>query len=263
MPGHSSAALRAYPELACPVRGGEPNQRAPDVYCAGNEQTFAFLEDVLTEICQLFPGKYIHVGGDEVSKRTWRDCPLCQARMRQQDLQTLDALQSYFLKRIGQFLQTKDRSLVGWSEISRGELPAHATVMDWLGGGEELANHGYDVVRCPNTYCYFDYYQSKDRSSEPPASGAFLPLDRVYSFEPLPETVPPLNQSHILGAQANLWTEYVPSLGQAEYMMFPRLCALSEVVWSPQTVRDWNDFRRRLDQHCKRLDQLKVKYRKQ
>lgn len=262
MPGHSSAALMAYPEFACPVPELDQEKRAPDVYCAGNEKTFAFLEDVLSEICELFPGRYIHVGGDEVSKRTWRDCPLCQARLARENLKDLDGLETYFIKRISQFLQTKGRSLIGWSEISRGELPSHATVMDWLGGAAEVATHGYDVVRCPNTYCYFDYYQSRERSSEPPASGAYLPLERVYSFEPLPQGLAPSAQNHILGAQANLWTEYVPSLAQAEYMMFPRLCALAEVAWSPANRRDGNDFRQRLEQHLKRLDRLKVNYRK-
>ena len=260
MPGHSSAALTAYPEFACPVPDAA---RGPaDVYCAGNDNTFKFLEDVLTEVCELFPGRYIHIGGDEVSKRAWRECPLCQARVASEDLKTVNGLQSYFVRRMGSFLQSKGRSLLGWSEIGQGELQANATVMDWLGGGGEVATRGYAVVRCPNTNCYFDYYQSQDRSSEPPASGACLPLAQVYSFEPVPKTLAPQYQGRILGAQANLWTEYVPSLKEIEYMTFPRLCALAEVAWSPERTHNWSDFRRRLEVQCQRLDQLKVNYRK-
>jgi hexosaminidase len=262
MPGHSTAGLSAYPEFACPVVDRDGRLKAPDVYCAGNDKTFAFLEDVLTEICDLFPGKYIHIGGDEVSKRRWRECPLCEERIAHESLKNVEGLQNYFVKRIAGFLQSKDRSVIGWTEIAEGGLPDRTMVMDWLGKAAEIAGEGHDVVQCLNTYCYFDYYQSRERSGEPPASGAYLSLERVYSFEPIPEGLAPQHQVHILGTQANLWTEYIPSLTQAEYMMFPRLCALAEVAWSPRPEHAWSGFRRRLETHCKRLEQLGVNYRK-
>jgi len=261
MPGHSSAALAAYPEFACPA-SASGTQRSPDVYCAGNENSFNFVEDVLTEVCQLFPGKYIHIGGDEVSRRAWRACPLCQARITEEGLGRIDALQNYFVRRIAKFLESKERSVIGWSEINQGGLPTETTVMDWLGGAAEVARAGHDVVRCPNSYCYFDYYQARERASEPPASGAFLPLERVYSFEPIPEGLAAQYHIHVLGPQANLWTEYVPSLPQIEYMMFPRICAIAEVAWSPRTERHWGNFLNRLHTHCQRLSQLQVNYRK-
>jgi len=262
MPGHASAALLAFPEFACPQTGPPESRRAPDVYCAGNEETFAFLEAVLTEICELFPGKYIHIGGDEVSKRSWRQCPRCQARITREGLKDETGLQNYFERRIAQFLQSKDRRPIGWSEIGEGNLPSDVVIMDWLGGAANAARQGHDVVRCPNTYCYFDYYQSQVRSAEPPASGAYLPLEQVYSFEPLPAGLNGPAQAHILGPQANLWTEYIPSMKQAEYMSFPRLCALAEVAWSSPERRHWRDFSQRLEAHLKRLSQLGVNYRK-
>jgi hexosaminidase len=262
MPGHSSAALSAYPGFACPNAVTNAIGRAADVYCVGNENTFKFLEDVLTEVCDLFPGKYVHIGGDEVSKRSWRECPLCQERIAREELKSVEGLQIYFVQRIAKFLESKGRSVIGWSEISQGGLPPHVTVMDWLGAAADVASDDHDVVRCPNTYCYFDYYQSRDRGGEPPASGAYLPLERVYSFEPIPEGLSPQYQAHILGPQANLWTEYVPSLKQVEYMIFPRLCALAEVAWSPRESRDLGEFRHRLQMHCNRLAELGVTYRK-
>ena len=262
MPGHSTAALSAYPDLACPVADPSLSQRAPDVYCAGNENTFAFLQNVLAEVCDLFPGKYIHMGGDEVSKCRWRECPLCQERIAHEHLKSVEDLQSYFVHRIAHFLQSKGHSVIGWTEITEGGLPAGATVMDWLGKAAEIVSSGHNVVQCPNTYCYFDYYQSRERSGEPPASGAYLPLQRVYAFDPIPENLVPQYQLNVLGPQANLWTEYIPSLKQAQYMTFPRLCALAEVGWSPPQNRHWSDFLRRLETHCLRLDQLGVNYRK-
>jgi hexosaminidase len=262
MPGHASAALLAYPEFACPIAETNATPRAPDVYCAGNENTFKFLEDVLTEINDLFPGKYIHIGGDEVSKRSWRECPLCQALIVREGLNNVDGLQNYFERRIAKFLESKGRTAIGWSEIGQDGLPAQAAVMDWLGTAVGVVGAGHDVVRCPNTNCYFDYYQSRDRVDEPPASGAYLPLEQVYAFEPVPGGLAPQARAHILGAQANLWTEYIPSLKQAEYMTFPRLCALAEVAWSPASARNWRDFLRRLETHCRRLSELGVNYRK-
>jgi hexosaminidase len=261
LPGHSSAALQAYPEFTC---SGSLNPNRPaEVYCAGKEQTFEFLENVLAEVCDLFPGRYIHIGGDEVSKSYWKDCPQCQKRMQQEGLSKPEQVQAYFITRIAKFLATKDRVAIGWSEIQESKLPANVALMDWTGGGPEAAAQGHPVVMTPNTYCYFDYYQSRDRAGEPPAAGAYLPQDKVYSFEPIPAELVGPSKTNILGAQANLWTEYIPSLKQAEYMMFPRLCALSEVVWSTQTTRNENDFMRRLKVHLLRLDQLGVNYRKE
>lgn len=261
MPGHSSAALLAYPELTCL---GRPDLTRPaDVYCAGREETFQFIGNILEEVCSLFPGQYIHIGGDEVSKHYWRNCPLCQARMNQEGLKTPEELQSYFLHRVEKLLASKGRRAIGWSEIQQGGLPENTAVMDWIGGGAEAARAGHPVVMSPNTYCYFDYYQSRDRTDEPPASGAYLPLEKVYSFEPLPEGLDAQNRTNILGAQANLWTEFIPSLKQVEYMMFPRLCALAEVVWSPNEARKPEDFSRRLKRHLRRLDQLGVNYRRE
>ena len=265
MPGHSVAALAAYPEFSC---SGGPYSTDPvigssaGIYCPAKEDTFRFLEDVLTEVCALFPGKNIHIGGDEVTKQNWRDCPRCQALMRREGLKNEQELQSYFMHRIAAFLTSRGRQAVGWSEIREGGLPAGAVLMDWTGGAVEAATAGHDVVMCPNEYCYFDYYQSRDRSTEPLASGAFLPTSQVYSFEPIPAGLGAQFWPHILGPQANLWTEYIPSLKQAEYMTFPRLCAMAEVTWSPANQRNWDDFSRRIQVHLRRLDQMGVTYRK-
>jgi len=261
IPGHSSAALRAYPELTC---SGRPDVAHPaDVYCAGREETFQFIQNVLEEVCQLFPGSYIHIGADEVSKAYWRDCPLCQARMEHEGLNSPEQLQAYFVHRIEKFLASKGRRVIGWSEIREGGLPDNTAVMDWIGGGAEAAAAGHPAVMSPNTYCYFDYYQSRDRVGEPPASGAYLPLEKVYSFDPVPPGLDSRSRTNILGTQANLWTEYIPSLKQVEYMMFPRLCALAEVAWSPQGSHVPEDFSRRLKVHLRRLDQLAVHYRRE
>jgi len=266
MPGHSTAALSAYPELGCTCCSVEqqvqPPRDTPDIYCAGNDQGYDFLEKVLTELCKLFPSKFIHIGGDEVSKWTWKDCPLCQARMRQLGLRSELDLQSYFISRIGAFLSAKGRRLIGWSEILEGGLAPNSVLMDWIGGAAEAARAGHDVVMSPNSHCYFDYYQSRDRSREPPASGAYLPPQTVYSFNPFPHHLDPQYHAHILGAQANLWTEYIPSFKQVEYMTFPRLCALAEVVWSGPAGRRWGEFRPRLGGHLERLKELGVTFRK-
>jgi hexosaminidase len=183
--------------------------------------------------------------------------------MKGEHLNSSEALQAYFLRRIAQFLATKNRRMIGWSEIQEGGLPPNAAVMDWIGGGAEAAASGHPVVMSPNTYCYFDYYQSRDRAEEPPASGSYLPIEKVYSFEPVPAALDARFSTNILGAQANLWTEYVPSLKQVEYMMFPRLCAFSEVVWSPQSAREPEDFRKRLKRQLLRLEALGVNYRRE
>ena len=259
LPGHSTAALEAYPQLTC--SGLLNTNRPAEVFCAGKDDTFQFLENILEEVCALFPGQYIHIGGDEVSKRYWKECALCQQRMRQEGLKTTEELQSYFIRRVASFVARKGRTVIGWSEIQEGGLPANVAIMDWMGGGAEAAAQGHPVIMSPNTYCYFDYYQSRNRAGEPPASGAYLPVDKVYSFEPIPAQLDSRFQTNILGAQANLWTEYIPSLKQAEYMMFPRLCAMAEVLWSPQNARNRDDFTKRMKTHLRRLDALGVNYR--
>ncbi len=266
MPGHSTAALMAYPEFSCtggPFTTDLPGGIFNGIYCAGNEQTFAFVEDVLAEICDLFPGKYIHVGGDEVLPDNWKACPKCQARMRQEGLHKEADLENYFIRRIEKCVNAHGRNLIGWSEIREGGLAQNAAIMDWAGGATEAAMAGHDVVMSPLADCYFDHYQSEDHSTEPHAIGGFLPLSQVYAYEPVPATLDARYQSHILGAQANEWTEYMPSLKHVEYMAFPRLCALSEVVWSPKSSRNWPDFTRRLPTDCRRLEMLGVNYRHQ
>jgi hexosaminidase len=255
MPGHSAAALLAYPELNCTgVQRGQ-------VYCAGKDASFDFLEGVLTEVFQLFPGKYIHIGGDEVNTRNWSRCDECQARMKAEGLTNVIQLQSYFIKRMEKFVNANDRKLVGWSEIMKGGLAPSATVMDWIGGAVESATAGHDVVMSPNADAYLDHYQSQDHSTEPWAIGDYLPLSKIYAFEPIPAKLDPQYQSHILGAQGNLWTEYVASFKHVEYMAFPRMCAMAEVDWSPKAARNWDDFSSRMKTHLVRLDELGVNYR--
>ena len=264
MPGHSQAALAAYPELSCT---GGPFEVSTlwgvhkDVYCAGNDRVFQFLEDVLTEVIDLFPGKYIHIGGDECPKDRWKKCNECQARIREEGLKDEHGLQSYFIRRIEKFLLAKGKRLIGWDEILEGGLAPEATVMSWRGteGGIEAAKQGHDVIMTPTSHCYFDYYQA-DPETEPIAIGGYLPLKKVYSFEPTPEELNADEGKYILGAQGNVWTEYISTPEYAEYMSVPRMCALAEIVWSPKEARDWNDFQTRLNSHFKRLDVMDVNY---
>jgi hexosaminidase len=264
MPGHSSAALAAYPQFSCnggpyttDVNGGV----FPGVYCAGNDQTFDFLQNVLAEVIALFPGKYIHVGGDEVPTDNWAKCAKCQARKKAEGLQTDRQLESYLIQRMEKFINAHGRSLIGWSEIREGGLAKNAALMDWIGGATEGAQAGHDVVMTPTGNCYLDYYQSQDQAKEPRAIGGFLPLRKVYDFEPIPAKLEAPYQEHILGGQGNLWTEYVPNVRHAQYMIFPRESALAEVTWSPQSGRDFEDFLRRLPADEKRLDAMGVNYR--
>jgi len=265
MPGHSVAALAAYPELSC--TGGPFKVRTAwgvsrDVYCAGKEETFHFLEDVLSEVVDLFPFQYLHIGGDECPKVRWKACPDCQRRIREEGLKDERELQSYFIRRIEKFLETKNRRLVGWDEILEGGLPPAATVMSWRGikGGIAAAQQGHDVIMSPTGYCYFDYYQG-DRRYEPKAIGGFLPLEKVYSYDPVPANLTPQEAKHILGAQGNVWTEYIPDQAKVEYMALPRMCALAEVVWTPKPLRDYEQFTLRMDAQYARLDAMKVNYR--
>ena len=245
MPGHSEEVVSVYPHLGCygePYRSGE--------FCIGNEKTFEFLEDVLTEILELFPSKYIHIGGDEASTSSWKQCPLCQQRMKKENLKNERELQSYLIHRVEKFLNKKGRKLLGWDEILEGGLAPNAIVMSWRGekGGIKAAKMGNDVIMTPGEYCYFDSYQA-DPETQPLAIGGYLPYLKVYSYHPIPNELSQEEAKHILGAQANVWSEYISTPSHAEYMIFPRLLALSEVVWSPKELREEEDFKRRIANH--------------
>lgn len=256
MPGHSEEVLAVYPHLSC---AGEPYKQSE--FCLGNDSTFTFLEDVLREVMAIFPSKYIHIGGDEADKSAWKKCPKCQRRMQHEHLANEEALQSYAVKRTEKFLIANGRKLMGWDEILEGGLAPEATVMSWRGekGGITAASEGHDVVMTPGGYCYFDSYQS-DPSTEPLTIGGYLPLSKVYSYEPVPAELPADKAHHVLGAQANVWAEYMPATYQVEYMVFPRMLALSEVVWSQKDKRNWNDFKTRLQAHYRLLQRKQVNY---
>ena len=259
------AALAAYPEFSCsggPYSTDMSEAVAAGILCPGKEETFEFVENILAEVMGLFQGQFIHIGGDEVSKQNWRTCPKCHARMVQEGLSDVSELQRYFTRRIEKFVERHGKRVVGWSEIRADDLSKSSVIMDWTGGGPEAARSAHDVVMAPEEYCYLDLYQSRNRDTEPPAAGAYLPLRKVYGFEPVPAGLTLEQQRHVLGAQANLWTEYISSFAQVEYMTFPRLCAFSEVVWSPKETRSWEDFKRRLINHEQRLNQLGVNYRR-
>lgn len=264
MPGHCQAALAAYPELSCsggPFKVGTEWGIIYDVYCAGKEKTFEFLQDVLTEVIDLFPSNFVHIGGDEVPKLRWQNCYSCQERIEDEGLKGEDELQSYFIKRIEKFLTSKGKMLVGWDEILEGGLAPNATVMSWRGiaGGIAAAQSGHDVVMSPTSHCYFDYYQGQ--FDEPRGIGGFLPIDKVYEYEPVPVELAAEQAGHILGAQANIWTEYLADSAQVEYMLMPRLLALSEVVWSEKSLRSFVDFSRRVVPHYDRLAAAAVNFR--
>ncbi|MCB9080363.1 MAG: family 20 glycosylhydrolase [Lewinellaceae bacterium] len=249
MPGHSVAVLAAYPELACtdgPFKVATKWGVFEDVFCP-KEETFTFLENVLSEVIALFPGKYIHIGGDECPKTRWKESSLAQAVMKTNNLADEDELQSYFIRRIEAFLQSKGKRLMGWDEILEGGLAPNATVMSWRGiqGGIDAARQGHDVVMTPTQYCYFDYYQA-DNALEPLAIGGMLPIEKVYSYEPIPAELTPQESRHILGAQGNVWTEYIADPADVQYMAYARMMALSEVVWSDPTQKEFRGFAQRL-----------------
>ncbi|MCB9276857.1 MAG: family 20 glycosylhydrolase [Lewinellaceae bacterium] len=263
MPGHSLAALSAYPELGC-TRG--PYEAAThwgvfeDVYCT-KDTTFHFLENVLAEVIALFPSHDIHIGGDECPKVRWKNCPDCQRRMQEEGLKNEHELQSYFIGRMESYLNAQGRDIIGWDEILEGGLAPNATVMSWRGteGGIAAARQGHDVIMTPTSYCYLDYYQSMSED-EPLAIGGYLPLSQVYGYEPIPEELSPEEARHILGVQGNLWTEYIPDGPKAEYMAYPRAIALAEVAWSPKAGRDYEDFVHRLSHYSRHLDEMGVQY---
>jgi len=265
MPAHVSSALAAYPQYSC---RGVPLTVPPggvwpitDIYCAGKDETFEFLEDILTEIMELFPSEYIHVGGDEADKTEWQRCPDCQSRIMEEGLKDEDELQSYFIRRIEKFLSANGRKLIGWDEILEGGLAPGAAVMSWRGmeGGIEAARMGHYVVMTPGSHCYFDHYQG-DPSHEPMAIGGYTTLKKVYSFDPVPEALPDDEAKYILGAQANLWTEYVHTGDHAEYMVLPRMTALAEVLWLPRDKLDWTDFSRRITTFFDRFEIMGLNY---
>jgi hexosaminidase len=264
MPGHSLAALAAYPELACtpgPFETATSWGGFKDIFCP-KDSTFRFLENVLNEVMDLFPPRYIHIGGDEVDKDRWKESPDAQAVIRREGLKDENELQSYFVRRMEQFINSKGRRMIGWDEILEGGLAPDATVMSWRGekGGIEAARQGHDVIMTPGAYLYFDYYQG-DRKKEPLAIGGNLPLEKVYSYNPTPAVLNAEEKKHILGAQANVWTEYMADTRQVEYMLFPRLFALAEVVWSAQDARSYRDFLNRVPPQLARLKRQGVNYR--
>ena len=265
MPGHSQAAIAAYPEL-----GNTGDTLSPwtswgvdqNILNPG-EPTIRFYQNVLTEVMALFPGHWIHIGGDEAPKAQWKASALAQTRIRELGLKDEDELQSYFTRRMDEFLTAHGRSLVGWDEILQGGLAPNATVMSWRGtdGGIAAARAGHDVVMAPGSHTYFDHYQSTDTTREPLAIGGYLPLDTVYAYEPVPAELTVNEARHVLGAQGQVWTEYIPDPKHVEYMAFPRACALAEVLWTPRDERDYSDFLRRLAVHLGRLSVLDVNYR--
>jgi hexosaminidase len=265
MPGHAQAAIAAYPELGCTSEKLDVGTRWGVIENILNpsEKTFTFMQDVLSEVIALFSSPFIHVGGDEAVKKQWDASPAIRARMTEVGAHDAHELQSYFIRRIDQFLSEQGRRLIGWDEILEGGLAPGATVMSWRGvkGGIEAARAGHDVIMAPNTHTYLDAYQSADPANEPLAIGGQLPLEKVLSYEPIPDTLSPDQARHILGIQGQLWTEYMPTPRHVEYMAFPRLCALAEVGWSSPGTRQDGSFLERLHRHLKRLDLLGVKYR--
>ena len=271
LPGHMLAALTAYPELGCTGGPYDVWTRwgiSDDVLCAGNEKVYEFLENVLAEVCELFPSEYIHVGGDECPKVRWKNCPKCQAKIRQLGYTDKDGqkaehyLQSYVISRIEKFLNSKGKSVIGWDEILEGEVAPNATIMSWRGveGGLRAARMGHDAIMTPNTYFYIDYYQSMDIKNEPFGIGGYLPVERCYSYEPYVEGMTDEEKAHILGVQANMWTEYVASTDHLEYMVLPRLAALAEVQWCNADRKDWERFLDSADEICKVYETMGYNY---
>lgn len=252
-PAHSDEVFVAYPELCCAGKshtGGD--------FCIGNPKTFEFMENVLSEVIELFPSEYIHIGGDEAAKNTWKTCPKCQALMKKEKLANVDELQSYMIHKAEEFLNSKGRRLIGWDEILEGGLAPEATVMSWRGeaAGFKSARMGHDVIMTPGNYMYFDFYQADPRH-QPVAIGGYTPIRKVYSYNPIPQdSLTAEEAKHFLGVQANTWTEYIPTPEHLEYMMFPRALAVAEIGWTPQEKRDWQDFKPRVNAHIPVLQRM-------
>ncbi len=265
MPGHAQAALAAYPNLGCTGGPYEVSTKwgvHKEVYCAGNDSVYAFLEDVLAEVMPLFPGQYVHIGGDECPKDRWKECPKCQARMKALGLKDEHELQSYFIQRMEKFLNSKGKKIIGWDEILEGGLAPDATVMSWRGeaGGIAAAKQKHDVIMTPNTYLYLDYHQGNP-ATEPLAIGGYLPLEKVYSYEPYPSSLSAEEQKYIKGVQGNVWTEYIPDAKGVDYFTYPRALALAEIAWSPASKKDYASFTRRLRGALQDLDKRGVSFR--
>lgn len=267
LPGHCISALVAYPYLACgdnpgPFKTIESWGIYEDVFCAGKESTFEFLEGVLTEVMDLFPSKYIHIGGDEVPKTRWKSCIYCQKRIKDNHLKDEYELQSYFIQRIEKFLNSKGRAIIGWDEILEGGLAPNATVMSWRGekGGIAAAKQNHDVIMAPNDYIYFDHYQAKP-DQEPMGFPGYNPLEKVYSYDPVPESLDQEQKKHILGAEACVWTEYMATPAKVEYMILPRMLAFSEIAWTPLERKNYTNFSgERIPAHLAKLDKTDVVY---
>lgn len=273
LPGHMLAALASYPELGCT---GGPYEVwgkwgvSDEVLCAGREETMLFLEDVLGEVADLFPSEYFHIGGDECPKVRWKECPRCQDKIKELGLEDKDGLtaeqylQSYVMKRMSAFLEKKGKKIIGWDEILEGDVAENAIVMSWRGtdGGIKAAQKGHDVVMTPNSFYYLDFYQTEDKDNEPLAIGGYLPVEKCYSFEPFSKEMTPQQQGHILGVQANLWTEYIATEEHLQYMLLPRLAALSEVQWCMPETRNWERFLDCVDEFCAIYDITGYNYAK-
>jgi hexosaminidase len=261
MPGHVASAIASYPQLSCtqlpqlPLTGGNYTNISSN-YCAGNEQVFSFIQDVLAEVMAIFPSTYIHIGGDEVDKGPWKLCSRCQDRIKKEGLKNEDELQSYFIKRIEKFIVSKKRKLIGWDEILEGGLAPEATVMSWRGesGGIEAAKMNHNVVMTPGTPCYFDHYQAGPEG-EPLAIGGFNTVKKVYDYEPIPKELNAAEAKYVMGAQGNVWTEFISTTEHLEYMVLPRMLALSETVWSPAANKNWDAFYKRLQYHFRGFEQ--------
>ena len=265
------AALAAYPHLGCTGKSYDVWGRwgiADEVLCAGKEETMIFLEDVLDEVADLFPSEYIHIGGDECPKTYWETCPHCQAKIKELGLKDTEEfkaehyLQSYVMNRMTEFLSKKGKKVIGWDEILEGEVADNAIVMSWRGtaGGIKAAQLGHDAIMTPNSFFYLDYYQSEDIENEPFGIGGYLPVEKCYSYEPFADEMTEEEKKHIIGVQANLWTEYIPSDEHLEYMLLPRMAALSEVQWCQMDNKDWNRFRESADNFCAIYDMAGYNY---
>ncbi|QNL52400.1 family 20 glycosylhydrolase [Olivibacter sp. SDN3] len=256
MPGHSEEVLAVYPNLSC---SGEPYKNAE--FCIGNHETFTFLEGVLQEVLEIFPSTYIHIGGDEADKTAWKNCAKCQKVIKENNLENEEELQSYAIKKIETFLNDNGRKLIGWDEILEGGIAPEATVMSWRGeeAGIEAANAGHDVIMTPGGYLYFDSYQTNP-IGQPEAIGGFLPIEKVYNYNPLSAAIAEDKRGHILGVQANVWTEYISTQEHVDYMVFPRALALAEVAWTSPDQKDWPDFQHRLQKHYLLMQRLGINY---
>ena len=265
MPGHSQAAVSSYPEFGCT---GEQVGVAPlwgvfkEIYCSKNE-TFDFLEEIIDEVVELFPGKYIHIGGDEAPKTNWKACGNCQNVINREELKDEHELQSYFITRMEKYINSKGKQIIGWDEILEGGLAPNATVMSWRGvsGGIEAAKMNHEVIMTPNATCYLDHYQAKDTAKEPLAIGGYTPIEEIYNYEPIPNELDESLHKYIIGAQGNVWTEYMKTSDHVEYMVFPRIFALSEVVWAKDKP-SFNDFKNKVIDMYPILDKMDINYSK-